>query len=399
MATRSKAKKQPARTSPTKRVSAPPPRAARPAAKKTPRRKATAAADSALPAAVEPSLVAASSVDQPASRRAIFIDVENTSSETELIRVLDQLEIDRRLDATEITAVGNWRVIGQQLGRMLATRGAHLVHSAPATRVRDWSDLWIAVSAGMWLGRASSGDRIDIISDDRAFDAVGDAAARLGIVYRRISCRGGHAAPAPETATATEPRGHAGGRRRRRHRGGERPSAPAHTRAAAASHPAAAAARHVAPARHDEDEPHGASQAQLRAIIARLAGPDPSRGVSLDALTLALKAEGFQRPPGSPRLVTRLRRLKDVEITSNGRVCLIGAAAEIATAESSDEAVPAAFNGESASAPPVEVDGDETATPAEAADGGHARRRTRRRGGRGRRARRNGAAPTSDSAS
>ena len=36
----------------------------------------------------------------------------------------------------------------------------------------------------------------------------------------------------------------------------------------------------------------------------------------------ALKSEGFSRPPGSPRLVTRLRALKEMEIDSHGRVRL-----------------------------------------------------------------------------
>ena len=36
-------------------------------------------------------------------------------------------------------------------------RGAHLVHSAPSTGVRDWSDLRIAVAAGIWLAAARPG--------------------------------------------------------------------------------------------------------------------------------------------------------------------------------------------------------------------------------------------------
>ena len=42
----------------------------------------------------------------------------------------------------------------------------------------------------MWLGSARPGDLIEIISDDRAFDAVGDVAALLGVEYRRLSHRG-----------------------------------------------------------------------------------------------------------------------------------------------------------------------------------------------------------------
>src|SRR2546430_1119886 len=114
-------------------------------AKATPRTRAT---PRPAPAADEAAASPAAGAPPTGPRRAVFIDVENTSSETDLLRVLDDLNIDR--GTTEVTAVGNWRVIGQQLGRVLAQRGAHLVHSAPAPRVPDWSDLWIAVSAGMW---------------------------------------------------------------------------------------------------------------------------------------------------------------------------------------------------------------------------------------------------------
>ena len=86
-------------------------------------------------------------------------------------------------------AVANWRVVGHEAARLLAARGAHLVHSAPSTGVRDWSDLRIAVAAGIWLAAARPGDVIEIVSDDRAFDAVGDVAASLGIEFRRLSYR------------------------------------------------------------------------------------------------------------------------------------------------------------------------------------------------------------------
>jgi hypothetical protein len=120
-------------------------------------------------------------------RRTIFIDVENTSGEAALIAALDQLEIDRATMPTELVAVGNWRVIGQHVARMLAQRGARLLHTAPATGVKDWSDLSIAVAAGIWLGRARAGDQVEIVSADRAFDAVADAAAHLGVKFRRLT--------------------------------------------------------------------------------------------------------------------------------------------------------------------------------------------------------------------
>jgi hypothetical protein len=306
-----------------------------------------------------------------APRRAVFIDVENTSSEHELARVLDELQIDLVSGNTDVTAIGNWRVVGQHLGRSLAQRGAHLVHSAPATRVPDWSDLWIAVQAGIWLGRSRPGDSIDIVSHDRAFDAVGDAAARLGVVFQRITYR---SSAAPSPAAASEPAAERRGGRRRRRRGGTGRTTTTHGTATPAVAHAPTAAR--APAHHvDEDEPQAASQLQLQGVIARLAANDPSHTVSLDALTVALKSAGFQRPPGSPRLVTRLRRMKDIEVLPNNRVRVVGeleAAATPTPAERLAEPASEAANG-----------ADEHAAPENGESGeGAAKRRPRRRGGR-----------------
>jgi hypothetical protein len=280
-------------------------------------------------------------------RRAVFIDVENTSSEAALSRVLDELQIDLTNGATEVTAIGNWRLAGPQLGRSLARRGAILVHSAPAARVSDWSDLWIAVQAGIWLGRSRPGDILEIVSHDRAFDAVGDAAARLGVTFRRLTYHGASAGAAATAAhddddEVRERHGRRRSRRGRRHGAGSpraaspaRPAAPVRT-------PAYSAPRSPAPhtpvpvvlpaAAAGASAPHGASDGQLRQIIAQLAGAGPSRTVTLDALTLALKAAGFQRPPGSPRLVTRLRRMTGVEVLPNSRLRLVEDAAGAAPA-------------------------------------------------------------------
>jgi len=324
------------------------------------------------------------------ARRAVFIDVENTSSESELVRVLEELDIDLTSGTTEVSAIGNWRVVGQQLGRSLAQRGANLVHSAPATRVSDWSDLWIAVHAGIWLGRSRPGDVIDIVSHDRAFDAVGDAAARLGVTFRRITYRSASASAAT-TERASEPAGERRPRRRRR-RGGSGRTTAGHT-TASTSHARPTTTSH-APARvaQHEDEPQAASQIQLQQVIARLAAADPAHTVTLDALTVALKAAGFQRPAGSPRLVTRLRRMKDIEVLPNGRVRL-NAAGEAsvshALAEPLAEPSMAADDGDG--------DGDESdgaddgasedggavnGGAAGTAEDGTPKRRSRRRGGR-----------------
>jgi len=37
------------------------------------------------------------------------------------------------------------------------------------------------------LGGARPGDALEIVSDDRAFDAVGDVASTLGVSFRRLS--------------------------------------------------------------------------------------------------------------------------------------------------------------------------------------------------------------------
>ncbi|MCC6847831.1 MAG: hypothetical protein IT294_04970 [Deltaproteobacteria bacterium] len=374
MATKTPAKKAPARTKKS---------VARKTA--TPRGRKTSAARTAKASRAVPTAAAAAA----GPRRVVFIDVENTSSEHELARVLDELAIDLTTGDTEITAIGNWRVVGQQLGRSLAQRGAHLVHSAPATRVSDWSDLWIAVQAGIWLGRSRPGDAIDIVSHDRAFDAVGDAAARLGVTFRRITYRsaGPGAAAAERAGEGTGER-----RRRRRRRGGSgRGAGP--TGASSAARPAAATAHAARPAARPaaaipstEEAPLAASQEQLEHVIARLAASDPAHTVTLDALTVALKAAGFQRPPGSPRLVTRLRRMKEIEVLPNGRVRMVAdaASASAPTAASEDPA------SEESTADGEQAPAGENGAAAEESG----RRRSRRRGGRrrGGRGRKTGAA-------
>lgn len=123
------------------------------------------------------------------SRWAVFFDVENTSRAQHVDEVMRELGIADGNRPTEFVALGNWRVIGDDTARLLARHGARLVHSAPVPGVKDWSDLRIAAAAGLWLGHARPGDRLDLVSDDRAFDAVGDVAASLGVSFRRLSYR------------------------------------------------------------------------------------------------------------------------------------------------------------------------------------------------------------------
>lgn len=334
----------------------------------------------------------------PSGRRAIFVDVENSSRADHISRVLDHLAIDRRDRRVELIAVGNWRVIGADSARLLARRGAQLVHSAPATGVRDWSDLRIAVSAGVWLGSARPGDLVEIISDDRAFDAVGDVAAVLGVDYRRLSYRGltGQAASEEVPAEAPAPRearSRRGGRGRRRGRGrsphgrdhaGPRPAHPAPTKPAAepARAPAADAGAQTAP--HD----------QLVDVVRELADHAPNGAVLIDTLARALKERGFSRPPGSPRLITRLRRIRELVVSRTGMITLADAARTPVADDTPDDSEPTAdavvdaeevteVDDVDGNVAPVEVGVGNGASPPGGPRRGRRRRRRRRRGGGG----------------
>jgi hypothetical protein len=344
----------------------------------------------------------------PTSRRAIFFDVENTSRAQHIARVIDHLQIDRLGHRTEFVAVGNWRVIGHDTARLLARYGAHLVHSAPSVGVRDWSDLRIAVAAGAWLAAARPGDQIEIVSDDRAFDAVGDVAASLGIAFRRLSYRGMAGAPAEEVPSAppergaVEPRVASGERRGQRYRGryrgrrDGRPVAPAH----APAPPVHAAPHHrvVAPVASGQpgEEPHTAPHDEIVGVVRDLISANPGRSVSIDAVANALKSRGFSRPPGSPRLITRLRRLKEIELNRAGMITLVdsGPRAEDSAARPEETAPRPEHAAPPREAVPIapEIDEDEGPQPGNvkievsspASDDSAARRR-RRRGGRRRR--------------
>ncbi len=268
----------------------------------------------------------------PASRRAIFFDVENASQPGRIARVIDHLAIDRLGRRTEFVAVGNWRVIGQDTARLLARHGAQLVHSAPSTGVRDWSDLRIAVSAGVWLAAARPGDVLEIVSDDRAFDAVGDVAAALGIAFRRLSSRSLAGAPTEEPRPAAPV---SDARRRRGGRGGRRGGGPA---PAVVVEP-----RRVEPRRQEAapaGEGHTAPHDELLQIVRELAERAPNGTVLIDTLARTLKARGFARPAGSPRLVTRLRRIKELSVSPTGMITPVGEAAlpEPVAALASEEA-------------------------------------------------------------
>jgi hypothetical protein len=300
---------------------------------------------------------------RPATRHAIFFDVENTSNPTHIERVVERLAIDHGDRNTEFFAVGNWRVIGHETGRVLARCGAQLLHSAPSTGVRDWSDLRIAVSAGVWLAGARPGDVLEIVSDDRAFDAVGDVAAALGITFHRLTARTLAGAAPVETSRPAS----GGDRSRRRGGRGRRGGRPAGTE----TEPRRLEPIRHAPAPVESDEAHSAPHDEVVLLVRELAERSPNGAVLIDNVARALKARGFSRPPGSPRLVTRLRRIKELSVSPTGMISL----------------VPGAVSRVEAPPPPPESVVEE-AVEADAAPAAAAPRRGRRRSRRGGRRRR-----------
>jgi len=269
------------------------------------RRKPAVAADAAVASLLAP--LPLDPTPRPGRRRAVFFDVENSSRSEHLATMLGHLGLHAIARETQLMAVGNWRVIGQESAQMLARHGATLTHSAPAFGVKDWSDLRIAVAAGVWLGNARPGDVIEIVTDDQAFDAVGDVAASLGVGFRRLSYRtllgAGVIASEPKPAS----------RRGRRSRDGRaRPAEP--RRRASGSPPAHAPAGGA--------DPVAATPEEIVEVVRGLVGASSDGSISLDALSNALKARGFGRPPGSLRLITRLRRIAALDVTARGTIRL-----------------------------------------------------------------------------
>lgn len=149
----------------------------------------------------------------------VFFDVENSSRRDHVASMLAHLGLPDGGNRTKVIAIGNWRVVSAETARLLAHAGADLIHSAPVLGVKDWSDLRIAVDAGRWLGTAEAADVLEIVSDDQAFDAVGDVAATIGVVFRRVSHRSlvrhGELSPPPKRSSERGPQRRRGHRRPR----------------------------------------------------------------------------------------------------------------------------------------------------------------------------------------
>jgi hypothetical protein len=70
------------------------------------------------------------------------------------------------------------------------------------------------------------------------------------------------------------------------------------------------------------EEPHTAPLDELVTIVQDLVKNASGRVVTIDTLANALKSRGFSRPPGSPRLITRLRRIKELTVSRSGAIAL-----------------------------------------------------------------------------
>jgi hypothetical protein len=226
----------------------------------------------------------------------------------------------------------------------------------------------------VWLASARPGDIIEIVTNDRAFDAVGDVAASLGITFRRLSYQGlvgatAGPAPAPEPArpAASDSRGRHRRRGRRRSWQETAPvvSAPAPREVAAPAPepvvgelPRASASGNGAEA--PLGEPHTAPHDEIIAVIRELMQRSPARSVTIDTLANALKTRGFSRPPGSPRLITRLRRIKEISVSRSGTITLVDSVAAVPPVESpvplEEEPVEVEVSGNVAPPPVVAVE-------------------------------------------
>jgi hypothetical protein len=121
-------------------------------------------------------------------------------------------------------------------------------------------------------------------------------------------------------------------------------------------------------------------------VVRRLIEASPRRSISIDAVANALKSRGFQRPAGSPRLVTRLRRIRELLVSPAGVITLAedgGAPKDEPPIESGpvaeidDDRQPEVLGGPVGEFETPEVDGNRAEPPGR----GRRRRRRRRRGG------------------
>jgi hypothetical protein len=129
-------------------------------------------------------------------------------------------------------------------------------------------------------------------------------------------------------------------------------------------------------------------------VVRELADDAPNGAVLIDTLARALKERGFSRPPGSPRLITRLRRIRELVVSRTGMITLADAARTPVRDDTLDDSEPTAdavvdaeevteVDDVDGNVAPVEVGVGNGASPPGGPRRGRRRRRRRRRGGGG----------------
>ena len=260
------------------------------------------------------------------SRRAIFIDVENTSSEVTLLRVLEhlagrsqgaahrgdrhrQLEIGRHEGGAHAGEPG--RAAGAQCagaGRARLERSVDRRHRRPLAGARRARR---SARHRLRRPRLRRGARRRRVGRRRA--AI---ASPIGTSRARPPRRTSPQRPAPHRQSGAP------------HRAGAAAAAAGvdrlSSRTPARPRPGATAAPSIR-ARPRPSTPRRTPHRRNRsaAVLARLTGGDSDTLDQSRSAANALKAEGFSRPPGSPRLITRVRSIKGVELNPNGMVRLV----------------------------------------------------------------------------
>ena len=148
---------------------------------------------------------------------------------------------------------------------------------------------------------------------------------------------------------------------------------------------------HHAPAPAAADGPaHTAPLDELVDIVRELAQRSPNGSVLIDTLARRLKERGFSRPPNSPRLITRLRRIHELAVSRTGMITLVGVSGppgdtrrdegpEPEAEDSGPRDVEAEIDADTGPEPGNEADQEPGAPPPDGAPG-RPRRRGRRRG-------------------
>ena len=151
-----------------------------------------------------------------------------------------------------------------------------------------------------------------------------------------------------------------------------------------AAPPAAPVERVPVPAPPRDESGHTAPHDEIVEVVRELVKRTTDHSVLIDTLANDLKSRGFRRPPGSPRLITRLRRIKELSVSPTGMITLV-------------EALPSVDDVTSPEPPSGPEPGNELQSDGDGSGSGAGvrRRRRGRRGGR-RRRRHSTAAPPAD---